>query len=92
MNVNLSQEAYEQLHELIDYLEKNWSDKVVDNFLMKLEKSMDTMSVAPFSYPSSQQFKGLRKCVITPQTSVFYRVNEEEIEIIAVIDNRSNFF
>ncbi len=92
MKVTLSQEAYEQLHELIDYLEKNWSDRVVDNFLAKLTKSMDTMSIMPFGYPESVSYKGLRRCVVTPQTSIFYRVNNEEIEIMAIIDNRSDFF
>ena len=54
---------------------------------------MRTMEIMPYSFPESQRMKGLRKCVITSQTSAFYRVDEgeKEIEIIAIIDNRMNF-
>lgn len=93
MKVTISQTAYDQIHALIEYLEERWSEKIRDRFLVKLDKSMRTMEIMPYGFPESQRMEGLRKCVITPQTSAFYRVDEDEkeIEIIAIIDNRMNF-
>ena len=53
---------------------------------------MDTISIAPYGFPASQGFPGLRKCVITAQTIAYYRVDKsmKEVEIIAVIDSRMN--
>ena len=93
MTLFISQTAGEQLYQLIDYLEQRWSVKVKDNFIAKLQRSMDIIEKIPYGFPASQSFPGLRKCVITSQTIAYYRINEDqqEIEIIAVIDARQNF-
>ena len=93
MKVFLSQTAGDQLHALIDYLELQWSGKVRDNFIHKIQRSMQTIGSMPYSFPASERFPGLRKCVITSQTTAFYRIDEvrKEVEIIAVIDSRQDF-
>ena len=82
MPVYLSQTAYDQLHQILDYLEEKWSSQVSDNFLDKLERTMDSIGRFPYSSPAAQHFPGLRKCVINKQVS--------EIEILAVLDNRQD--
>ncbi len=90
MQVFLSKTAYDQVHELIEYLEHNWSDRVRNNFLDKLERSIEIIGAMPYAFPTSQKFSGLRKCVITRQTAAYYRIDEiqKEVEIIAILDNR----
>jgi hypothetical protein len=34
--------------------------------------------------------KGLYKCVVTKQSSFYYRIRNNEIEIITLFDNRQN--
>ena len=93
MLVFLSQTAGEKIDQIIEYLENRWSNKVRDNFLSKLERSMNVIEQMPYGFPASQNFPGLRKCVISPQTIAFYRINEDaqEIEIVAIIDSREDF-
>ncbi|MCB0566638.1 MAG: type II toxin-antitoxin system RelE/ParE family toxin [Lewinellaceae bacterium] len=90
MKVFLSQTAYDQAQDIVDYLEENWHERVRNNFLDKLERSMEIISTMPFAFPPSEKFPGLRKCVITPQTTAYYRVDEtnDEVEIITFLDNR----
>jgi plasmid stabilization system protein ParE len=92
MPVYLSQTAYDQLHEILDYLENNWSPTVSDNFLDKVERSMEVIGNMPNSFPVADKFPGLRKCVITRQTIAYYRIDEvrKEVEILAIIDSRSD--
>ena len=61
-----------------------------DNFLTKLDLKIKQISKHPYSCPESKEFGNLFKCVVTKQTTFFYRVNEEreEIEIITVFDTR----
>jgi plasmid stabilization system protein ParE len=88
MNIVLSEPAAEQLQALLDYLEVEWSQRVQDGFLLKLERSFIALRQFPRAFPKSEKFPGLHKCVITAQCSAYYRVYEEEIQIIAFFDNR----
>ena len=90
MPVFLSQTAYDQVHEILDYLETNWSAQVSDNFLQKLERTMDAISAMPYAFPAADKFPGLRKCVVTRQAIAYFRVDtvRKEVEILAVIDSR----
>ncbi len=88
MNVSFTDQAAEQLAELVDYLELEWSSKVRDNFLLKLEGAVEVIAAFPFAYPASEAFPEFRRCVVTAQTSLYYQVQQDEIEVVAVIDNR----
>ena len=41
-------------------------------------------------YPESIRKKGLRRCVITKQTTLFYRFNSKTIVIVTLFDTRQN--
>ena len=88
MKIVLSDPAAEQLQALLDYLEFDWSPRIRDNFLVKLERSFIALRQFPAGFPVSEKFPGLRKCVITPQCSAYYQIHADEIEIIAIFDNR----
>ena len=88
MNIFLSDLAAEQLDTLLTYLELEWSPRVRDNFLLKLDHAFNAIEKFPLGFPFSEKLAGLRKCVITPQTTAYYQVYENEIEIIAIFDNR----
>ncbi|MBC7775957.1 MAG: type II toxin-antitoxin system RelE/ParE family toxin, partial [Phycisphaerae bacterium] len=65
-----------------------WSPRVRDSFLLKLERSFNVLQEFPKAFPNSEKFLGLRKCVITPQCSAYYQIQDQDIEIIAFFDNR----
>ena len=90
MRISLSERASEQLASLLDYLELEWSPQVSDNFVLKLERSLNAIQTFPEGFPASEKFTGLHKCVITSQTSAYYRIENDTIEIIAFFDNRMN--
>ncbi len=92
MPVYLSQTAYDQLHETLEYLELNWSPTVRDNYIEKLERAMDIISSMPYAFPKSEKFPGLYKCVITRNSIAWYRIDElrREVEIMVVLDSRRN--
>ncbi len=90
MTVFLSPIAERKLKFLLDYLESNWSRKIRDSFLSKLLKSFDQVSQYPKSCCESEEFANLFKCVVTKQTSFYYRIKSSEIEIITITDNRQN--
>lgn len=92
MNVFLSELAESKLLKLNDYLIEKWSIKARDRFFQKLDQKISQISSQPESCPQSTELKGLYKCVVTKQSTFFYRIlaNTSEIEIVTVFDTRQN--
>ena len=77
-----------KLEHLLDYLETEWSLKVKHSFIAKLDKALFQIAKMPESCPVSHKKKGVYKCLVSKQTSLYYRVTSKEIEIITLFDNR----
>ena len=90
MKVFLSELAESKLLKLSDYLLENWNLKTRDKFIEKLSEKIKQISIQPQSCTQSSEFKGLYKCVVTKQTTFYYRISTElrEIEIITIFDTR----
>jgi len=88
--VVISKTAERKLDALFNYLENNWSVKVKINFIQKLDKNISLIKTQPESFPVSLKAKGLHKCVITKQTTLFYRFDDEKIKIVTIFDSRQN--
>jgi plasmid stabilization system protein ParE len=88
--IKLSNRTTKKLEKLLEYLESEWSLKVKKEFIKKLDKSLYLIQDNPESFQKSVIVKGLHKCVITKQTTIFYRYDNEHIYIVTLFDNRQN--
>jgi len=86
----LSKRASNQLDRLFEYLELEWSLKVKQEFIKKLDKSLKQIQQYPDGFSETKIVKGLHMFVVTKQTSLFYRYDTKTINIVSVFDNRSN--
>ena len=90
MKVFLSPLAELKLELLIEYLVSEWGKPSKEKFLNKLETTIDRISKFPDSNPKSNELGGIYKCVVSKQTSLFYRIKNDEVEIITIFDNRQD--
>ena len=88
--VKLSSLAEKKLDSLLEYLLETWSQKVKNNFIKKLDKSIMVIQTNPESFPQSEIQVGLYKCVVTKQTTLYYRFNSQRINIITIFDTRQS--
>lgn len=88
--VALSKTAQKKLDKLFIYLETNWSEKVKLRFIAKLEQRIQIVKQKPGAFPKSEIKKGLHKCVVTRQTTMFYTFDEKTIYILTIFDNRQD--
>ncbi|MCU0447720.1 MAG: type II toxin-antitoxin system RelE/ParE family toxin [Microscillaceae bacterium] len=88
--VIISNRAEANLDAIMQYLNENWSAQVRCNFLTTLSTKLEYLSEMPFMYPESKLKAGVRKCVITKQVTLYYRVEEDRVEIITIQDSRTN--
>ena len=90
MKVYLSPLAEKKLALTLDYIESEFSIKSKKEFINKLMKATKQISQYPNSFPQSEYLPNLYKCVVTKQTVLFYRILENDIEIITITDARQN--
>ena len=64
--------------------------KFKNKFIEKLDTRIAIIEKQPEIFPESKKNKGLRKCVITKQTTLFYRFNTKQIYIVTVFDTRQH--
>jgi plasmid stabilization system protein ParE len=85
-----SDEALNNLKDIIDYLENRWTQREIRKFAQLLDKQLNRIKDNPFTYTETNRSNGLRKSVLSKQTTIYYRIYESEIRIVTLFDNRQN--
>ena len=75
---------------LLDNLQLKWGEKTIQKFNDRLESILELIAERPEMYPSSGKKKQVRRCVLSKQTSLYYRIKKDKIELITLFDNRQN--
>lgn len=88
--VLISKTVEKKLDKLFGYLIQEWSVKVKNEFVEKLDNCIDIIQQQPEAFPESNKRLGLRKCVVTKQTTLYYRFNSKRINIVTLFDTRQN--
>jgi plasmid stabilization system protein ParE len=83
----LSETDFEKI---LDYLDKNWGNKVATNFIELTEIILIQIAINPRQFPVFYQRKKVRRCVLTKHNSLFYRDRKANIEILRIYDTRQD--
>ena len=82
LKVIWSPAAESDLDNIVDYLNENWSKRVVIKFINKVEDTVTLLAEDPNLFPLINSKLNVRKCVLTNQNTIFYRSTKSQIEII----------
>lgn len=74
---------------IIDQIEIAWSFQTASKFIIRTDKLLQTLKQNPLLFAETKIF-GVRKAIITKQTSVLYKVSKTHIEILFFWDNRQD--
>lgn len=55
---------------------------------LEYEEIIDQITINPRLFPYSDKQKNLRRCVISPQTTLYYRFNGECVELASFRGNK----
>jgi len=86
----LSKRASGKLDKLLEYLETEWSIRIKNNFIKKLDRSLQILKEKPESSPKSDRVNGLYKCVVTKQTTVYYKFDSKKLYVVTIFDTRQD--
>jgi plasmid stabilization system protein ParE len=73
------------------YLQKEFSQREIDNFYKLLGAFEKIVLSFPKLYPQSIKNKKVHRAVLSKQLSVFYSLSKDQINVIAVLDNRVGY-
>lgn len=85
-----SDEALNNLEGIIEYIEYRWTKREISKFSQLLDHQLKLIEENPYLFPQSNSLKGLRKSVLSRQTTIYYGIIDEEIRIVSLFDNRQN--
>ena len=75
---------------ILEYLSNIWSIKVANKFIDILDMLISQIAKNPQQFPIINHKEKIRKCVISKHNSLYYRINENKIEILRIYDNRQD--
>lgn len=85
-----SDEAVKNLESILGYIEQEWTLKEVEKFKKRLRQVLKLISINPNLFPKSQYNKQLHKAVMSKQTIVFYKTDENRIYLVYLFDTKRN--
>ncbi len=83
-------QALSDLKDILDYLEKNWTEKELKKFSRELDHTIQLITISPELFPKSEKKTGIRKVVISKYNTLYYWKRENVIEILSIFSNRQD--
>ncbi len=90
MKIVLTKYARENLTKILKYIEDNWSVLDRKNFVNNLDNMLNIISDHPYLCVESKIFPGIRRCTLSKQNSLYYKINNDKIIVLMIYDNRQN--
>lgn len=89
-NLRWSDRALNETIRLAEYLMNEWGEEVTLRVKEQIDNSAVRIQQSPEHFAIFSKGKNIRRCVMSRQTSIFFKVYKNEILIISVFDNRQN--
>ena len=90
LTVYWTKRADKKLSSITDYLNREWGEVVVKNFVKILDEFLDILSEFPEIGSIENPHKNIRGFVVVKQLTLFYRMKKDKIIILNLFDNRQN--
>jgi len=83
-------EAVSQLDAILEYLERHWTHREIQNFVSALEAGIQSIKNKLFRHKISLRKTETREFQVTKHVSLFYEVESDVITILLLWSNRMN--
>jgi plasmid stabilization system protein ParE len=88
--IRYSTRAYIEYEQILEYVSTKFGIEKAMKVDQYFEEVIDQISLNPYMFPLSDKKKDVRRCVISEQTTLYYRFTKEYIELISFRGNKMN--
>ena len=86
--IKTTREAESTFNQNLDYLEKEWNNEVMIEFLNRVDQVVETINENPFLFPLVGYENDVRKATINKRITLYYRIIDEvTIELLSFWNN-----
>lgn len=85
-----TRQADRKFDKIIEYLLKEWNQKVTESFVKKVYDTFDTLAEFPYIGTIEHKEKGIRGFTIVKQINLFYKISDNKLIILNFFDNRQS--
>ena len=75
---------------IIAFLQKEWSDKIAEEFVQTVEEKTKLLKMFPKMGIASEKKNGMRKLILSKQNMLVYRIKENKIIMLTIYDTRQD--
>jgi len=75
---------------ILEYLQLNWENKVLGNFIEITERMISQILLNPKQFPIINKKHKFRKCVLTKHITLFYKISLQSIHVLRIYDTRQD--
>lgn len=76
------------LNDIIDYIEKDFGNLIAEKYYFKVIETIEDIEINPQLFPVYQQNTETRKAVINKKTILYYKIEQDNIMLLAFYDVR----
>jgi plasmid stabilization system protein ParE len=69
--------ASTEYEKLVDYLLEEWGEEITRRIKLEIDQTINRIKNSPEHFPIFVKTKKIRRCVASPQTSIFFRVSKD---------------
>jgi plasmid stabilization system protein ParE len=88
--IRYSTRAYNEYESILEYVTGKFGIAKAVEVDIYFESVIDMIAINPNMFPYSSKKKNLRRCLISPQTTLYYRFLGECIELVSFRGNKLN--
>ncbi|MCF0051040.1 type II toxin-antitoxin system RelE/ParE family toxin [Dyadobacter sp. LJ53] len=85
-----SPRALDNFHGVVAYLEENWFESVIKDFVKRTEHVLHMIADHPNMFRQISEDSLIREAVITKHNLLIYKVTESKVIVLAVYDTRQH--
>jgi plasmid stabilization system protein ParE len=89
-NIVWTDHAISELNDTIEHLVENWTERELINFSKELDHTIELISKNPELFQVSKKKKGVRRAIVLKYNNIYYRVENESVEILSLFSNRQD--
>ncbi|SKB99918.1 Plasmid stabilization system protein ParE [Dyadobacter psychrophilus] len=87
-NLEWSERAILDYENLVEYLFFKWGESITLKVLSEIDYQISRVAKYPEQFPIVNKPNEIRRCVASPQTSIFFVVKPQSIYLLSIFDNR----
>jgi len=90
LKISWTKRASKNFDIILEYLEVEWGDQVAGRFIKDVYDFMELLAEFPEVGSIENREKNIRGFTLFKQVNIFYRINNDQIIILGLFDNRQN--